>query len=76
VVSKIGNENGRRLILIDYFRPGIETREKVRQYSYPVGGDLYRITCMALQSEFSRHETVFGIVASSLKPGAELPPAK
>jgi hypothetical protein len=72
VASKIVTESNRRLILIDYLRPGLDVRERVRQYSYPVGGDLYRITCMAVQSEFTKYETIFGIVATSLRPGAEL----
>jgi len=76
VVSKLLTENGRRFVLIDYFRPGLDVRERVRQYSFPVGGDVYRITCMAVQSEFSRYENIFGIVAASLKPGAELGPPK
>ena len=76
VVSKIVTENGRRLILIDYYRPGLDVREQVRQYSYPVGGDLYRITCMSVQKVFSRYESTFGNVASSLKPAVDLGAAK
>jgi hypothetical protein len=75
LASKIVTENGRRLILIDYFRPGLDVRERVRQYSYPVGQDLYRITCMAISGEFPRHEAEFAVVASSLKTSAELGPA-
>src|SRR5688572_31659088 len=37
VVAKIVTEQGKRLILIDYFRPGLGgIRERVRQYSFPV----------------------------------------
>jgi len=75
VASKMVTQNGRRLILIDYLRPGIDTRERVRQYSYPVGQDLYRITCMALSTEFSKYESTFETVASSLKSSSELGPA-
>lgn len=75
VASKTVTQNGRRLILIDYVRPGIDTRERVRQYSYPVGQDLYRITCMAVSTEFSKYESTFETVASSLKGSSELGPA-
>jgi len=75
VASKMVTQNGRRLILIDYLRPGIDARERVRQYSYPVGQDLYRITCMALSTEFSKYESTFDTVASSLKGSSELGPA-
>ena len=75
VAAKTVTQNGRRLILIDYFRPGIDARERVRQYSYPVGQDLYRITCMALSTEFSKYESTFEAVASSLKSSSELGPA-
>ena len=75
IASKMVTQNGRRLILIDYQRPGIDTRERVRQYSYPVGQDLYRITCMALSTEFSKYESTFDIVASSLKSSSDLGPA-
>jgi photosystem II reaction center protein PsbP len=75
VASKTVTQNGRRLILIDYTRPGIDTRERVRQYSYPVGQDLYRITCMAVSTEFSKYESTCETVASSLKGSSELGPA-
>jgi hypothetical protein len=75
VVSKIVVENGKKLILIDYVRPGIDTRERVRQYSVPVGGDLYRITCMTIGGQFAKYEPTFGAVVQSLKTAGELPPA-
>lgn len=74
VAGKIVTQNGRRIILIDYFRPGLDTRERVRQYSYPVGQDLYRVTCMALSPEFPKYEATFEMVASSLKGSAEVVP--
>jgi len=72
IVSRTVTQNGRRLILIDYARPAIEAREKVRQYSYPVGQDLYRVTCTAISTEFSKYEPTFEMVAASLKGSAEL----
>jgi hypothetical protein len=78
VMAKVVNQNGgKRLILIDYARPAINgrDRERVRQYSFPVGQDLYRITCMALTNQFPRHETTFTNIADSLKSAQELGPA-
>lgn len=80
VASKIATQNGRRLIVIDYFRPGLDVRERVRQYSYPVGQDLYRVTCMAISAQFPKYEATFDVVASSLKSSGDLgaapPPAR
>lgn len=77
IVAKIVTEQGKRLILIDYSRPGQGgIRERVRQYSFPVGQDLYRITSTAINKVFPKYESIFATVASSLKSAAELPPAK
>lgn len=75
VVANIVTEGDRRLVLIDYSRPGLNVRERVRQFSYPIGQDLYRVTCMALTSQFAKYEMTFAIVAASLKPSGELGPA-
>ena len=74
VVSKIVNEQGKKRIVIDYVRPGIDTKERVRQYSIPVGQDLYRITCMTIGGQFGKYEPTFAVVVESLKPAGELPP--
>lgn len=76
VVSKMVIESAKKFILIDYFRPGIDTKERVRQYSIPVGQDLYRITCMSIGGAFGKYEPTFTTIAASLKPSGELPPAK
>jgi len=73
VVSKMVNEKGKKITVIDYVRPGIDTKERVRQYSIPVGQNLYRITCMTIAGQFGKYEPLFAIVSESLKTGAELP---
>jgi len=73
VVSKMVNEKGKKITVIDYVRPGIDTKERVRQYSIPVGQNLYRITCMTIGGQFGKYEPTFRAVADSLKTGAELP---
>jgi hypothetical protein len=75
VVSKMIVENGEKLIVLDYVRPGIDTRERVRQYSIPVGRNLYRITCMTIGGQFAKYEPTFLTVVQSLKTAGELPPA-
>jgi len=72
----ISTASGRRLLVINYTRPGGAPNQHVRQYSYPVGKDLYRVTCMAPDaSSFRKYESVFETMAQSLKPAAELGPA-
>ena len=76
VVAKATTQSGKKIVVIDYSRPGIGERERVRQYSFPVMRDLYRITCMALASQFKKYEVAFGDVAESLKTAGELGPAR
>lgn len=73
VAAKVLTQAGKRIALIDYTRPGLGERERVRQYSFPVRQDLYRVTCMALASQFSRYEATFQSAAESLKSAGELP---
>ncbi len=67
----------KRLVQIDYRRPGVGEPgkvedERVRQYSFPIGGSMYRITCAALASQFGKYEAVFQWAAESLKSAEEL----
>jgi hypothetical protein len=79
IAAKVLTQAGKRLVLIDYTRPGLGERERVRQYSFPVRQDLYRVTCMALASQFAKHEATFQFAAESIKAAGELdkgtPPA-
>lgn len=71
--SKTVTVGGKRLIVIDYTRPGLDkVVEIVRQYSIPAGQDLYRITCMSIANLFAKYEATFASVAESLKPATEL----
>ncbi len=56
VSHRIADGNGRRFIVIDYTRPGL-TRplERARQYSVPIGQDLYRLICSAAPAQFAKH---------------------
>jgi hypothetical protein len=74
VVATLKTTSGRKTVVIDYTRPGLGERERVRQYSFPVGQDLYRVTCMALMSQFTKYESTLADMAQSLKPADALRP--
>ncbi len=78
VNARVVAQGQKRLVQIDYRRPGVGEPgkvedERVRQYSVPVGGNLYRITCASLASQFGKYEVVFQWAAESLKSAEELP---
>jgi hypothetical protein len=80
VSHRIADGNGRRFIVIDYTRPGL-TRplERARQYSLPIGQDLYRLICSAAAAQFAKYDPLFAHVNDSFTaPAAEVPgkPAK
>jgi hypothetical protein len=76
VQARIETQGQRKLVQIDYRRPGIGTGKvedsRVRQYSFPVGESEYRITCFSLASQFGKYEAIFQWAAESLKPGEGL----
>lgn len=60
----------RRVAVVQFTRPGPSGSEQVRQYSYPDGLLLYRVTCVAAVERFKRYEPIFAHVAASFKgPG-------
>ena len=78
VKAKVVVTGGKKFVLIDYRRPGVGEPgkvedERVRQYSFPVKDNLYRITCAALERQFGRYKAVFQWAAESLKSAGELP---
>ena len=77
VEARIVMQGQKRLVQIDYKRPGVGEPgkvedERVRQFSYPINGSLYRITCFSLASQFGRYEGICQWAAESLKSGEEL----
>ena len=77
VSARVIAQGPKRLVQIDYKRPGIGEpgkveEERVRQFSFPVGGSNYRITCFSLASQFSKYESICQWAAESLTPGEEL----
>ena len=77
VEARIVMQGQKRLVQIDYKRPGVGEPgkvedERVRQFSSPINGRLYRITCFSLASQFGRYEGICQWAAESLKSGEEL----
>jgi hypothetical protein len=72
VTARKETNSGGPVIILDYtrLRPGRKEadRERVRQYSVPLNDSLYRITCSALLSRFSRYEKICETVSASLTP--------
>ena len=77
VSARVMTQGQRRLVQIDYKRPGVGEPgkvedERVRQFSFPIGGSLYRITCFSLSSQFGKYESICQWAAESLKSAEEL----
>jgi hypothetical protein len=58
---------GRRLVIVNYSRPGAAAPERARQYSYAKGAGVYRLTCSAVASRFTEFEPVFAQVAATFE---------
>jgi photosystem II reaction center protein PsbP len=80
VVARFSTRNGRKIVIVDYTRPADDERApervRVRQYSLPEGQDLFRLTCMAAQSRFTRYESTFASIAESFTTAEALGRAK
>jgi hypothetical protein len=63
--SRVIDAGERRLVAVQYGRPGVLGSERVRQYSMPVGAQLYRVICIASASQFAAYDPVFSHVAAS-----------
>ena len=59
----------RRLVITTYSRLGVAGPERVRQYSIPVGSDVYRLICSAATPQFADYEPVFAHVAATFATG-------
>ena len=63
--SKVLDAGSRRLVAVQYGRPGVLGSERVRQYSVPVGTDLYRLTCVSSAARFAVYDPIFSHIAAS-----------
>jgi hypothetical protein len=79
VSFKIAGANGRAVVVIDYSRPGLAGPERGRQYSFPIGRDVYRLNCAALTGLFAKYDPQFLHIAQSfmsISGAAPTPTAK
>ena len=60
--------DGRRLIFIQYTRPGLYGPDRVTQYSVPAGLTLYRVICIAPDAQLAKYKSTCAHVAESFKP--------
>jgi hypothetical protein len=65
VQSKILDLGARRLVAVQYGRSGVLGPERVRQYSVPIGQQLYRVTCISRAAVFAVYDPVFSHIAAS-----------
>ncbi len=63
--SKVLDAGDRRLVAVQYGRPGVLGSERVRQYSVAVGKQLYRVTCISSAAQFAAYDSVFSHIAAS-----------
>ena len=59
-----------RVIIVDYTRKGIGGAERVRQYTLPLGKQMYRLVCSAPAALFAKHEPTFMAMMQSFKVAA------
>ncbi len=55
-----------RVFAVQYDRPGLNGLDRIRQYSVPVGGHIYRLQCAAPAAAFAKYEASFAHVAATL----------
>jgi hypothetical protein len=72
--AAILDQDGRRLVVVGFQRRGVTGTERVQQYSFPVGQDLFRLICVASVERFAKYEPMFVQLARSFKPAASQPP--
>jgi hypothetical protein len=65
------DENGRRLVIVDFTRPSVTTGvDRARQYSLVSAKKMYRITCSATTALFGKYDPVFQHMVASFKVGS------
>jgi hypothetical protein len=73
VTARIDAVASARAIVIDYARPGLTRPERARQYSFPIGQELYRLACSTVTVQFPKYDSAFIRMAESFKTGAAKP---
>jgi hypothetical protein len=70
VTVKLIDVGSTRVIVVEYTRKGLAGAERVRQYSLPMGKQLYRLVCSAPAALFAKHEPTFAAMVETFKVGA------
>ena len=67
--QQVKEANGRRFVLIQYSRPGLNGMDRVVQYAIPSGRVMYRLICIAPAAQLTeKYQAMFAHVAQSFKP--------
>lgn len=66
--TRLMDEGGRRVVGIQYQRTGPQGTEIVRQYSFPIGKTLYRLTCVIKANTRATYDPICSHMAASFKP--------
>jgi hypothetical protein len=65
--TRLFNMESRRFTGVQFMRTGPKGPEVVREYAFPVGGDLYRLTCGTAIANLPKYEPVFAHIAASFR---------
>lgn len=65
VQARVIDAGERKLVAVQYQRTGALGAERVRQYSVPVGKQLYRVTCISSAARFLSYDPLFAHMAAS-----------
>ena len=57
--TRVLEDGGRKLVAVQFVRPGMTGMERVRQFSIPAGRRLYRISCVAALGSYAANEAWF-----------------
>ncbi|MPZ18969.1 MAG: hypothetical protein GEV06_13795 [Luteitalea sp.] len=69
--TRLLEDGSRRVVAIQYQRPGSQGPEVVRQYSFPVAQTLYRLTCVMKPDKLQEQEPICAHMAASFTvPGS------
>ncbi|MGH9161065.1 MAG: hypothetical protein ACRD2X_13910 [Vicinamibacteraceae bacterium] len=63
--TRLLEDGNRRVVAVQYQRPGSQGVEIVRQYSFPVAQTLYRLTCVMNPDELQEQERICSHMAAS-----------
>ncbi len=69
--SRLLEAEGRKIVIVQFTRPGLKGPERVRQFSIPAGPHLYRVVCSSSPAQFAKYEPVFAHIAASFRPAQE-----